>query len=94
MPVGVGDGTDDEPAGGSDQGDRGALQAGRRVEKGTILGELCATTGYHRNLARKALGQGLAPKVVRPCRAAGSQLWGGRRGWTAVLLGGDGSAYG
>ena len=65
-----------------------------RVEKGTILEELCATTGLHRNLARKALGQWLAPKVVRPCRAAGSQIWGGRRGWTAVLLGGDGSAYG
>ena len=39
-----------------------------RVEKGTILDELCATTGWHRNHARKALGQGLAPKVVRPRR--------------------------
>src|SRR5450756_2948045 len=39
-----------------------------RVEKGTILDELCATTGWHRNHAWKALGQGLAPKVVRPRR--------------------------
>jgi Multicopper oxidase len=47
-----------------------------RLEKGTILEELCATTGLHRNLARKALGQWLAPKVVRPCRAVGStEAW-------------------
>ena len=39
-----------------------------RVEKGTILDELCATTGWHRNHARKALGQGLRPRVVRPRR--------------------------
>ena len=63
-----------------------------RVEKGTILDELCATTGWHRNHARKALGQGLAPKVVRPRR--GSQIWAGRRGQSAVLLGGAGGAYG
>src|ERR1035437_9718838 len=37
-----------------------------RGEKGVILDEFCATTGWHRNHARKALGQGLAPKVVRP----------------------------
>src|SRR5664280_659392 len=35
-----------------------------RVEKCTILDELCATTGWHRNHARKAL----RPKVVRPLR--------------------------
>src|SRR5665811_2406483 len=39
-----------------------------RVEKGTILDELCATTGWHRNHARRALGQALRPKVVRPRR--------------------------
>ena len=39
-----------------------------RVEKGTILDELCAMTGWHRNHARKALGQGLRPRVVRPRR--------------------------
>ena len=34
--------------------------------KGRILDELCATTGWHRSHARKALGQSLRPKVVRP----------------------------
>jgi hypothetical protein len=44
------------------------LRAGRAA-KGSILDELCATTGWHRNHARKALGQALRPKVVRPRRA-------------------------
>lgn len=35
-----------------------------RVEKGRILDELCATTGWHRSHARKALGQALKPRVV------------------------------
>jgi len=34
-----------------------------------ILDELCATTGWHRSHARKALGRALRPKVVRPRRA-------------------------
>ena len=37
-----------------------------KAEKGRILDELCATTGWHRNHARKALGEALKPKVVRP----------------------------
>ena len=37
-----------------------------KAEKGRILDELCATTGWHRNHARKALGQALRPTVVRP----------------------------
>ena len=37
-----------------------------RAEKGTILDELCAMTGWHRNHARRAIGQALTPKVVRP----------------------------
>jgi hypothetical protein len=40
-----------------------------KADKGKILDELCATTGWHRNHARKALGQALRPKVVRPRRA-------------------------
>jgi len=36
-----------------------------RAGKGAILDELCATTGWHRNHARKALGQALRPTVVR-----------------------------
>ena len=57
-----------------------------QVEKGTILDELCATTGWHRNHARKAPGQGLRPMVVRPRRPRVPKYGGGRRGWTAVLL--------
>lgn len=34
--------------------------------KGAILDELCATTGWHRNHARKALAAALTPRVVRP----------------------------
>jgi hypothetical protein len=41
---------------------------GSRAEKGRILDELCATTGWHRNHARKALGQAGRPKIVRPRR--------------------------
>ena len=33
--------------------------------KGVILDELCATTGWHRNHARKALTTALQPKMVR-----------------------------
>jgi hypothetical protein len=39
--------------------------AGKRG-KGRILDELCATTGWHRNHARKALKAALKPKVVAP----------------------------
>src|ERR1700682_3198406 len=34
--------------------------------KGVILDELCATTGWHRNHARKALTTALQPKLVSP----------------------------
>lgn len=37
-----------------------------RAGKGAILDELGATTGWHRNHARKALAAGLKPRVVRP----------------------------
>ena len=39
--------------------------AGKRTE-GIILDELCATTGWHRNHARKALTTALQPKIVPP----------------------------
>ena len=35
-----------------------------KVAKGVILDELCATTGWHRSHARKALTQALTPKIV------------------------------
>jgi len=37
-----------------------------KAAKGTILDELCAATGWHRNHAREALAQAAKPKVVRP----------------------------
>lgn len=37
-----------------------------KAAKGAILDELCATTGWHRSHARKALTVALTPKVVRP----------------------------
>ena len=40
-----------------------------RADKGVILDELCAMTGWHRNHARKALGQVLGPRVVRARRS-------------------------
>ena len=39
-----------------------------RADKCAILDELCATTGWHRNHARRALGWALAPRVARPRR--------------------------
>jgi hypothetical protein len=36
-----------------------------KAAKSAILDELCATTGWHRNHARKALTQALTPKLVR-----------------------------
>ena len=36
-----------------------------KAAKGVILDELCATTGWHRNHARKALAAALKPKIVR-----------------------------
>jgi len=38
--------------------------------KGVILDELCATTGWHRNHARKALTAALRPTLVGPTRKA------------------------
>ena len=37
-----------------------------KAEKGRMLDELCATTGWHRSHARKALGQAGKPRIVRP----------------------------
>jgi hypothetical protein len=37
-----------------------------KAGKGRILDELCATTGWHRNHARKALNAALRPTVVKP----------------------------
>jgi hypothetical protein len=46
-----------------------------KAGKGLILDELCATTGWHRNHARKALSQALTPRLVRP-RAPRRPIYG------------------
>lgn len=47
-----------------------------KADKGKILGELCATTGWHRNHARKALAAALRPALVRPPRRARRPIYG------------------
>ncbi|WP_204803857.1 integrase catalytic domain-containing protein [Mycobacterium riyadhense] len=39
-----------------------------KAGKGRILDELCATTGWHRNHARKALKAALRPRIAKPRR--------------------------
>src|SRR5487761_2210766 len=47
-----------------------------KAAKGVVLDELCATTGWHRNHARKALGLALKPTIVRP-RKSRAPRYGG-----------------
>jgi hypothetical protein len=65
----------------------GYKQAGRGLKR-TILHELCATTGWHRNHPRKALGTGASAQGGAAASAAGPWLRSGRSGGAAVLLGG------
>jgi len=62
-----------------------------KAGKGVILVEPCATTGWHRNHARKALGRALGAAVVlrqpRPCPAVYGPA---SRYGTGILLGGAG----
>ncbi len=46
-----------------------------KAAKGRMLDELCATTGWHRNHARKALRLALVPRIVRP-RMPRASLYG------------------
>jgi hypothetical protein len=47
-----------------------------KAEKGRILDELCATTGWHRSHARKALSGALGPVLVRPARSPRRPVYG------------------
>lgn len=47
-----------------------------KASKGVILDELCATTGWHRNHARKALAAALRPSIVKPARKARTPKYG------------------
>jgi hypothetical protein len=47
-----------------------------KAARGVILDELCATTGWHRSHARKALGQALTPPVVVRARTARAPRYG------------------
>ena len=63
-------GTDDQPAAGAAATKTIATRDARAsgAGKGAILDELCATMGWHRNHARKALVLALGPRVLRPRR--------------------------
>jgi len=76
LPVGPGHGTDDGATPGGDEGDRDPLSAGQQSDKGKILDELCATTGWHRNHARKALTAAVRPKLVPAARRPRTPLYG------------------
>ena len=47
-----------------------------RADKGKILDELCQTTGWHRNHARKALAAALKPKLVAAPRRPRTPVYG------------------
>jgi hypothetical protein len=64
-----------------------------KAAESAILDELCATTGWHRNHARKALTQALTPRVVRE-RAPRPALRRGGDRCVDVLLGGVGCPTG
>ena len=47
-----------------------------KADKGKILDELCATTGWHRNHARKALAGALRPRLVPAPRRRRTPVYG------------------
>ena len=55
-----------------------------KAEKAKILDELCATTGFHRDHARKALRRALRPQVVGGRRARGPKY--GSKAVAALVL--------
>jgi integrase-like protein len=51
-------------------------RAASKTDKATILDELCAVTGWHRDHARKALRSALTPKTVTPPRKQREPVYG------------------
>jgi hypothetical protein len=64
--IGPDDGTNDESTQGRDPTIATRYRRANKADKGRILDELCATTGWHRNHARKALAQARTPRIVKP----------------------------
>jgi hypothetical protein len=60
--------------------------------KGIILDELCATTGWHRNHARKALTMALQPRLVSREKSAATDVWTGCHCRIDGVLDGAGNA--
>jgi len=65
-----------------------------KAGKGRILDELCATTGWHPNHARRELRWALKPRIVRPRAAVVADLWGRKSLWRCVYVGGAGCPTG
>ena len=63
-----------------------------RAGKGRILDELCATTGWHRNHARKALNASAAPGGGQAQTPAATEVRAESHCGAGFLLGGAGHA--
>src|ERR1017187_3988540 len=88
LPVGLGDGTNDESTAGGDQGDRDSVQAGEPGGEGRGSGRVVRDDGLASQPCSEGVGEGVGAQGRAAAAAAGSQVWAGRGGRVAVLLGG------